>query len=229
MEDKNIYKISLECIIGGTLDEDIQKDMECRFYFDNKKEQESIESFSREKIGKYFQHYLGCKDKWKTIEIMVYWNKMDNYAYEITTGIRIPLLIVNEQVLPSGVKRHGKKDRKLKYYNYSEIAKYGYFGKISYSCEKKKSKKEKLKLSQENLEQLKKYIQDNKMETNEGIISFQSQLQSTIQDSQAYVIESVKNMVNAFQENKDNSQNENAPFGNKQLIMTRNTSVASSF
>ena len=200
------------------LDEDIDRDTILAVCFDSKQEQESIEMFSKRRLGEYFESYLQCEEKWETIEIMVYWDRKSEFAYEITTGMQIPLLIMNEHSYPSDVK---KQNKKVNYYNYSKVSKYGYFGKINYCGEKKKTEESELESSRETLQQLKIYIEENKMETNEGILAFQSRLQTVIQNSQNYISESLKNMVNVLtQETKEQSA-ESELCEKKPLVATR--------
>lgn len=182
MDDKNIYKIVLNYINIGSLDEHVENDSTYTFYVDNREindsQNEPIENFARRRLGQYFEYYYNCGEKrklWSTIEIMVHWDRKNDVAHEITTGTIVPLLILND----------GKKEEvDLAVYNqYLKPSGLGYFGEVK--------SKPWTEPSTERLEELKAYFKEHSDHN-----LFCSQLNAIFEQSKKYMTNCVIVMTN---------------------------------
>lgn len=133
MGDANIFKVRLKTIKSQVLDKFYEMEANYKSYIDNKESYETIEIYIKRRFEQYIEEYFDDDFAWSYMDLIVYWNQKDTYGYEITTGIKIPLLLINEYTnIVTGEKhKSSRRFNDMFCYNYQAILKYGCFGELN--------------------------------------------------------------------------------------------------
>jgi len=200
LNTQNIFKIKLRIIKKDVL-EIIPKLFSVNYYtfINNRIGKETKEEYVKNIISKFLELHITNPKYWDQIDLLVYWDMESYFAYEIITGIKIPLFLISEftdDIQNIGLYHNNHKYNNLFLYNYPLITNYGYFGQINcYNINKGILLN--LQYSINNLNCLVAYIENHK-----DADLFELKLKKKLDENQKIINSIIKQMVLMIDENQ---------------------------
>lgn len=220
MEATNIFKVRLKTIDWKVLDKFYEKEANYKSYIDNKESYETIDIYTKRRFEQYIEQWIGDNNVWSYIDLLVYWDQKSTYGYEITTGIKIPLLLINEYTNTITGKKHksGRRFKDIFCYNYSVILNYGCFGELNcYYINRASSPKLNFQ-SLEDVIYLKKYINS----THHKVEPSTEKLTEELEYAKQIVDEKINEMIRTIYEEEINLLKETMNYENDVYELLKN-------
>jgi len=198
MEKANIFKVQLRTIDEKLLKQFNEKESSYKSYKNNNAPYETIEAYIKRKLGEYFEFYMDDDSMWCDFEdILVYWDGKNNYAYEIITGIQIPLFFTCEHknTITNKIQNAGRRFNGLFCYNHSTILNNGRFGVLNcYYIDRFDSPKLNFKTSKDL-----RYLRDYINSPYHLVERFTKELEQNLTQSRQLINDKITQMINSIE------------------------------
>lgn len=198
MEKTNIFKVRLRTVDDKLLEQFNQKESSYSSYKNNNAPYETIEIYVKRRLEEFFEFYMDDDSMWCDFEdILVYWDGKNNYAYEIITGIQIPLFFTCEHknTITNKMQNERRRFNGLFCYNYSTILNNGHFGVLNcYYIDRFDSPKLNFKASKD-LRHLRDYINS----PNHQVEKFTKELEQNLVQARKLMNNKITEMVKSIE------------------------------